>query len=71
MVEAVLRHRSANVIFAHNHPSGTLRASSGDIQLTRLLERALTAIGIRVVDHVIVAGNHILSMADDGLLGER
>ncbi len=68
VVEVALRHKSSNVILAHNHPSGTFRASPHDINLTLILQRALIPIGIRLVDHVIVVGNRSLSMASEGLL---
>ena len=71
VVETVLRHKSVNVILAHNHPSGILQASQSDIHLTTLLQRILLPMGIRLVDHVIVAGEKTLSMASMGYLGEQ
>ena len=71
VVETVLRHKSVNVILAHNHPSGMLQASQSDINLTLLLQRLLLPMGIRLVDHVIVAGEKTLSMASMGFLGEQ
>ncbi|MEO5340789.1 MAG: DNA repair protein RadC [Magnetococcus sp. MYC-9] len=71
VVETVLRHKSVNVILAHNHPSGILQASQSDINLTLLLQRILLPMGIRLVDHVIVAGEKTLSMASMGILGEQ
>ncbi|MBF0445288.1 MAG: DNA repair protein RadC [Magnetococcales bacterium] len=68
VVEAALRHKAASVIFAHNHPSGQLKASRADINITRVLVQALIPIGIKVLDHVIVAGRQNLSMAAEGLL---
>ncbi|MEO5362810.1 MAG: DNA repair protein RadC [Magnetococcus sp. DMHC-8] len=71
VVETVLRHKSVNVILAHNHPSGMLQASQSDINLTLLLQRILLPMGIRLVDHVIVSGEKTLSMASMGFLGEQ
>lgn len=71
VVETVLRHKSVNVILAHNHPSGILRASQSDINLTLMLQNVLLPIGIRLVDHVIVAGEQTLSLASMGVLGEQ
>ncbi|MBF0448569.1 MAG: DNA repair protein RadC [Magnetococcales bacterium] len=68
VVEAALRHKASSVILAHNHPSGRLEASKPDILLTHTLVSALVPIGIRVLDHVIIAGNNSLSMAADGLM---
>ena len=68
VVEAALRHKAASVLLAHNHPSGRLKASRADIHLTNILVSALVPIGIKVLDHVIVAGRHNLSMAAEGLM---
>jgi len=70
VVEAALRHKAARVVFAHNHPGGSARPSDDDVEVTRVLCRALGAIGIPVVDHVIVAGPDSFSFADTGLLRE-
>ncbi len=68
VVKACLRHNAAAVIFAHNHPSGSLQASAADRAITRRLQNALELVDIRVLDHIIVAGNRSLSMAETGLL---
>ncbi len=68
VVEAALRHKAARVVFAHNHPGGSARPSDDDIEVTRVLCRALGAIGIPVVDHVVVAGPKTFSFAEAGLL---
>jgi DNA repair protein RadC len=68
----VLRHviekGAAAVIFCHNHPSGSTVASQADIQLTNRLTQALALIDVRVLDHMIVAGNQVVSFAEQGLL---
>ena len=61
------RHASA-VIFAHNHPSGRPDPSDADIRLTHKLKEALALLDIRVLDHFIVADQHITSFAELGLL---
>ncbi len=68
VVEAALRHKASSVILAHNHPSGSLKASRADINMTRVLVQALTPIGIKVLDHVIVTGSGNLSMMAEGLM---
>lgn len=60
------RHASA-VIFAHNHPSGRPDPSDADIRLTHKLKEALALLDIRVLDHFIVADQHIVSFAERGL----
>lgn len=68
VVRSVLDKGAAAVIFCHNHPSGSTTASEADIQLTSRLTRALELIDVRVLDHMIVAGNQVMSFAEHGLL---
>ena len=67
-VEMALRYQAKYVVLAHNHPGGTLRPSSADVQLTDQLRAVLRAVGITVLDHVIVAGDGYYSFADHGLI---
>lgn len=68
VVEEALRHRAASVILAHNHPSGTAKPSQSDHQLTKLLVQALGPLDIKVLDHIIVAGDKAFSFAREGIL---
>ncbi|MEA4816863.1 MAG: DNA repair protein RadC [Lachnospiraceae bacterium] len=68
VVETVLRHNATNVIFAHNHPSGGLRPSFNDIDLTNELSKIMKFLDINVVDHIIVAENSYFSFAGNGFL---
>lgn len=60
--------RAAGIIIAHNHPSGTLRASRADIQITQRLDEVSKLVGIELLDHVILARDGFYSFADEGLL---
>ncbi len=64
VVKATLRHNAASVILAHNHPSGTPDPSSADHTLTQVLKQALALVDVRVLDHFIVAGQHVYSFAE-------
>lgn len=68
VVKRALRHNAASVIFAHNHPSGLAEPSRADELLTRTLRDALALVEVRVLDHVIVAGNASVSFAERGLM---
>jgi DNA repair protein RadC len=68
VVEEAIRHKACSVVLAHNHPSGTLKPSKADIELTRHLVNALHHIDIKVLDHVIVSGLKYLSFSKEGLL---
>lgn len=68
VVEEVIRHRASKVILAHNHPAESFRASASDITFTRTLINALQPLNIMVLDHLIVAGDGCLSMAEAGIV---
>jgi DNA repair protein RadC len=68
IVKAALQANAAAVIFAHNHPSGIAQPSQADELLTRNLRDALDLVEIKVLDHFIVAGAHLISFAERGLL---
>lgn len=57
-----------NVIVAHNHPSGNLKASKADKQLTWRLQEMLSLFDVSVIDHLIITGNGYFSFADEKLL---
>lgn len=59
-----LVHNAAGIIVAHNHPRGTTAPSQSDIHLTHELARTLNLIDVRLLDHFIVAGQEIRSLAD-------
>lgn len=65
--EALARNASA-VILAHNHPSGAAEPSRADELITRRLREALALIDVRVLDHLFVAGEDVVSFAERGLL---
>jgi DNA repair protein RadC len=60
--------RAASIICVHNHPSGSLEASSQDIAITRQLVSAGEILGIRVLDHLIITKNGHLSLKEHGIL---
>jgi DNA repair protein RadC len=68
VVKRCLHHNAAAVIFAHNHPSGIAEPSSSDEHITKELCRVLEILDIRVLDHMIVGDNTVLSFAERGLL---
>ncbi|MGF1558728.1 MAG: DNA repair protein RadC [Flavobacteriaceae bacterium] len=56
------------LILAHNHPSGTLKPSSADRQITQKLKTAAEALDIKVLDHLIITQKEYFSFADEGIL---
>jgi DNA repair protein RadC len=59
---------AAGIILIHNHPSGNPNPSEEDLRITKQLVEAGRLLGIRVYDHIILAGESYRSLADDGLL---
>jgi DNA repair protein RadC len=57
-----------SIILVHNHPSGNLKPSSEDINLTRKLKEAGKLLDIAILDHVIVSHTGYYSFNDDGIL---
>jgi DNA repair protein RadC len=59
---------ATSVVMAHNHPSGDPTPSAADREATRLLARALEALGVRLIDHLVVARSGVTSFRALGLL---
>jgi DNA repair protein RadC len=59
---------AAGIILIHNHPSGNPSPSEEDLRITRQLVEAGRLLGIKVYDHIILAGESFRSLADEGLL---
>lgn len=59
--------RAASVICAHNHPSGTREPSTEDIAITRQLRDAGGILGIRLLDHLIVTRDGLISLREQGI----
>jgi DNA repair protein RadC len=68
VVKQALAHNAAAVILAHNHPSGVAEPSQADELITLRLKDALGVVDIRVLDHLIVAGSRVVSLAERGVL---
>ncbi len=63
-----ITNRAASVILLHNHPSGNPEPSREDLAITRQLREAGAIIDIKVLDHVIIAGDSYTSLAERALL---
>jgi len=68
VVKEALRRNAAAVILAHNHPSGVAEPSQADELITIRIRDALSLVDIRVLDHLVVTGDSIVSFAERGLL---
>ena len=68
VVVRALALNAANVVLAHNHPSGSAQASRADEAITQTLKAALALVDVRVLDHFIVTSTQAVSMAELGLI---
>lgn len=68
VVKRALHHNAASIILAHNHPSGFAQPSNTDIDLTNELKKALAMVEVKVLDHIVVAGNKTFSFAEHGII---
>lgn len=63
ILRRAIEKQSRHVILVHNHPDGTAEPSQADIRQTDILRRALSAVEISLLDHVIVTDNNYYSFA--------
>ncbi len=63
-----LDHIASGIILIHNHPSGNIKPSNEDIQLTKSMSEAARLLSLKILDHLIFTNNHYFSFADQGIL---
>jgi len=66
VVEAAVNSNATSVVLAHNHPGGVALPSQRDVMATEKIFKALKLINIELCDHIVVADNDFVSMADSG-----
>jgi DNA repair protein RadC len=67
IVKRGLAVNAAGLICSHNHPSGVPEPSACDLALTDTIKHAVGVVDIRLLDHIVVAGNQVVSFAERGL----
>jgi len=68
ILTTALKLGACSIVLAHNHPSGSLKPSKADEELTQKIKYAAQFHDIKVLDHVIVCSDSYYSFADEGLL---
>jgi len=66
-----IHDRASAIVVAHNHPSGSLRPSMEDNEITRRLRASADILGLNFLDHLIFSETHFFSFRQEGLLGEK
>jgi len=68
ILKTAINKLASGLILVHNHPSGHLQPGIQDREQTRLLRQAAALFDIRLLDHLIIAGNRYYSFAEEGIL---
>jgi len=68
ILKKALAHDAVNLILCHNHPSGSIKPSRADEELTKKISDAASYLDIKVLDHIIVSEEGYYSFADEGII---
>jgi len=68
IVAKTIQSNASAIIAAHNHPSGSNKPSESDKKITADIISACRLIGVKILDHIIIADERAFSFADSGLL---
>ena len=68
ILKKALEEDAVSLILCHNHPSGSLKPSKADEDLTQKIKEAANFLDIKIIDHIIVSDDGYYSFADEGIL---
>ena len=68
ILKKAIEAEATSIVLSHNHPSGSLKPSRADEELTEKIRQAAVFLDIRVLDHIIVSDEGYFSFADEGLI---
>ncbi len=68
ILKKALEEDATSIVLCHNHPSGNLKPSRADEELTKKIKEAAAYFDIKIIDHIIVSEDGFYSFADDGIL---
>jgi DNA repair protein RadC len=68
ILKKAVEEEATSIILSHNHPSGNLKPSRADEELTQKIKVAASYLDIKVLDHIIVSEEGYFSFADEGIL---
>ena len=68
ILKKALEEEATSIILSHNHPSGNLKPSKADEELTQKIKTAASYLDIKVLDHIIVSEDGYYSFADEGMM---
>ncbi len=68
ILKNAILHSASSMVLFHNHPSGNLKPSRSDMDITKKMSEAAKLMDVKVLDHIIIADREYFSFADEGLL---
>ena len=68
LLKKIIYYDASAIIIAHNHPSGKVEPSSGDLKVTQQIVQACQSIGVSLHDHIVISGKEYYSFRANGLL---
>lgn len=71
VIKLAVNERYPYILLAHNHPNGNAMPSQNDLKITKTIELALNFIEVRLIDHVIVSGEKVVSLAKNFKILEK
>ena len=66
ILQSVILSNASGIILAHNHPSGNLKPSIQDDDITNRIKKACEIMNISLLDHIVITSEHYYSYADEG-----
>ena len=68
ILSIALKTLATGIILFHNHPSGNLKPSKADLDITKKLKNSCDLLDISLLDHLIITKDNYFSFADEGLI---
>ena len=68
ILSIALKTLATGIILVHNHPSGNLKPSQADLDITKKLKNSCDLLDISLLDHLIITKDNYFSFADEGLI---
>ena len=68
ILKKALELEATSIVLSHNHPSGNLKPSKSDVDITQKIKQASSYFDIQVLDHIIVSEDGYFSFADEGIM---
>lgn len=68
ILERVLFYNARSIIFSHNHPSGNIKPSSKDVEITKMMKEFFKMVDVSILDHIIIAKDSYFSFLEEGFI---